>query len=82
MSFFKLLAKKQDPDRPVSDINRLKIWIPDTIVLNEKDCPPMWFYSSQKGFVYRTDSFSSKNVSSKLSNFASPDELVAIIKKV
>ena len=24
---------------------RLKLWIPDTIVISEKNCPPMWFYS-------------------------------------
>lgn len=42
----------------------------------------MWFYSSPEGFVFRTDNFTTKHVSAKLSNYASPDELVAIFKKV
>jgi LMBR1 domain-containing protein 1 len=40
----------------------------------------MWFYTAPDGYVYRTDAFNSKNVSTKLSNYASPDELVAVIK--
>lgn len=43
---------------------------------------PMWFYSQLDGYVYRTDTFNLKNISTKLSNYASPDELVAVIKKV
>lgn len=42
----------------------------------------MWFYSSPEGVVYRTDLFTSKSVAAKLSNYASPDELVAVVKKV
>ena len=56
--------------------------MPDTIVLNDSDLPPFWMYSSPEGFVFRTDTFTSKNVSTKLANYASPDELVAVIKKV
>ena len=84
--FYKYLAKK--PDETInncssSNYTRLKLWLPDTIVLNEKnDLPLMWFYTSEDGYVYRTDSFSLKNVVTKLSNYASPDELVAVIKKV
>ena len=42
----------------------------------------MWFYSNTDGFVFRTDVTNFKNVSTKLANYASPDELVAVIKKI
>ena len=82
--FFKYLAQKPDDTLPTSSkYTRLKLWLPDTIVLNERnDLPPMWFYTSEDGYVYRTDTFTIKNVVTKLSNYASPDELVAVIKKV
>jgi LMBR1 domain-containing protein 1 len=77
--FLKVLAKK--PTEKQSTINRLKVWIPDTVVLNDGDIPPMWLYSNAQGFVFRTDTFTSKNVISKLANYTSPDELVAVLKK-
>ena len=42
----------------------------------------MWFYSSEEGYVFRSDLFNFKSVVAKLSNFAGPDELVAVFKKV
>ena len=56
--FTKYLARK--PDMPEDEVkqskaNRLKIWIPDTIVLNDENLPPMWIYTSPEGLVYRTD---------------------------
>lgn len=82
--FFKYLAPK--PSENFSSDNlytRLKLWLPDTIVLNERnDLPPMWFYTSEDGYVYRTDSFTIKNAVTKLTNYASPEELVAVLKKV
>jgi len=42
----------------------------------------MWIYSNPDGWVYRTDVTNVKNVSTKLANYASSDELVAVIKKV
>ena len=79
--FFKFLARK--PHGNESTINRLKLWIPDSIILNERgELPPMWFYSSNEGFVYRTDNFNAKQIINKLSNYSSTDELVAILKKV
>lgn len=83
--FYKYLAQKPDENgsSSVSNYTRLKLWLPDTIVLNERnDLPPMWFYTSEDGYVYRTDCFTIKNVVTKLSNYASPDELVAVLKKV
>ncbi len=38
----------------------------------------MWLYSSEDGYVYRADIFTGKNVATKLGNYASPDELVAV----
>ena len=79
--FFKYLARK--PHGMESTVNRLKLWLPDTIVLNERgELPPMWFYSSNDGYVYRTDNFNAKQIINKLSNYSSADELVAILKKV
>lgn len=80
--FFKYLARKPEPtvQQQQSNINRLKIWIPDTIVFNDGDLPPMWFYSNEQGYVKRTDTFVSKNIATKLGNYASPDELVALVK--
>ena len=74
--FYKLLARNNE-----SNVNRLKLWIPDTIVLNDKEMPNYWLYSDPKGFVFRTDTFTPKNVISKLANYTSPDELVAVMKK-
>lgn len=79
--FFKYLARK--PFGNETKVNRLKLWLPDTIVINERgDVPPMWFYSSLDGYVYRTDYFNSKQIINKLSNYSSTDELVAVVKKV
>ena len=82
--FFKYLAKKPDgqPAMQLSNVNRLRLWIPDTIVVNEKEMPPFWLYSSEEGFVFRTDTFTSKNIVTKLGNYTSPDELVAVVKNV
>lgn len=42
----------------------------------------MWFYSNEFGYVFRTDNFDRKNVTTKLGNYTSPDELVAVVKTV
>ena len=54
----------------------------DTIIIGEEDMPTIWLYSSPEGYVYRTDTFTTRHISAKLSNYASPDELVAVFKKV
>ena len=41
----------------------------------------MWFYSGVDGYVYRQDNFIDRNITSKLCNYTSPDELVALQKK-
>ncbi|KRX09079.1 hypothetical protein PPERSA_01966 [Pseudocohnilembus persalinus] len=81
--FWKALARKPEGSKQqqMSTINRLKLWIPDTIVISDEDLPPMWFYTSPEGYVYRTDTFTTRHISAKLSNYASPDELVAVFKK-
>ena len=80
--FYKLLARKpgESEIQQKSLVNRLKLWIPDTIILNDGDCS-MWMYSNSQGFVFRSDQFTSKNAISKLANYTSPDELVAVVKK-
>ena len=81
--FFKFLCKRNNSkSAPSKNFFRLKLWVPDTILTSEKDNPPMWIYSSVDGYVCRTDNFSGKNVLNKLGNNGSPDELVAVLKKV
>ncbi|CAK94849.1 unnamed protein product (macronuclear) [Paramecium tetraurelia] len=80
--FYKFLARRPDSEQSnQSVINRLQLWVPDTIVLNDKEMPNYWLYSDSRGYVFRTDTFTSKNVISKLANYTSPDELVAVVKK-
>lgn len=60
----------------------LKLWIPDTIISADGDYPPMWFYSSDDGYVFRTDNFIAKNIENKIAGFGNTDELVGVLKKV
>jgi LMBR1 domain-containing protein 1 len=60
--FFKYMARRDDESASSS---RLKVWLPDTIVVNDRDLPAMWMYTSTEGLVFRTDSFTSKSVSTK-----------------
>jgi LMBR1 domain-containing protein 1 len=41
--FFKYMARREDDSK---QSYRLKIWLPDTIVVNDRDLPAMWLYSS------------------------------------
>lgn len=76
------MARRPDSEQSnQSIINRLQLWVPDTIILNDREMPNYWLYSDHRGYVFRTDTFTSKNVVSKLANYTSPDELVAVIKK-
>lgn len=62
INFFKYMAKRYDD----SDSKfRLKMWIPDTIILNDLDISAAWYYSSADGYVYRSDSFTSRNAANK-----------------
>ncbi|CAD8139136.1 unnamed protein product [Paramecium pentaurelia] len=80
--FYKFLARRPDSEQSnQSIVNRLQLWVPDTIVLNDREIPNYWLYSDSRGYVFRTDTFTSKNVISKLANYTSPDELVAVVKK-
>jgi hypothetical protein len=42
----------------------------------------MWFYTSQEGYVYRTDLYNYRNIVSKFTKHTHPDEIVAVVKKV
>lgn len=79
--FYKYLARKPKENGNESNLNRLKLWIPDTIICNEKELPNMWIYSSSEGYVYRTDTFNEKGTIHKLSQYCSKDELVVVVKK-
>jgi hypothetical protein len=55
------------------------VWTPDTIVYHDIE-NNFWLYSNEACVVWRTDNFNFKTVSSKLSNFCSENELVAVFK--
>lgn len=57
-------------------------WMPDTLILNDGDVPVCWMYSNSKGYVEKNTNASLKEFINKLSLFSSPDELVAVLKKV
>lgn len=82
LQFYKLMGKKVDynPHSSHPHKYRCRLWLPDTIVFNDGD-GPMWFYTGADGYVYRQDNFIDKNITSKLCNYTSPDELVALLKK-
>ncbi|CAK60301.1 unnamed protein product (macronuclear) [Paramecium tetraurelia] len=81
--FYKYLARRPDSEQSnQSVINRLQLWVPDTIVLNDREMPNYWLYSDSRGYVFRTDTFTSKKM--LLANWPithPPDELVAVVKK-
>ncbi|CAD8061259.1 unnamed protein product [Paramecium primaurelia] len=77
--FFKYMAKRYDETNQKC---KLKMWIPDTIILNDVDLSAIWLYSSADGYVYRTDSFTSRNAAQKFTEGSNdPNELIAVIKK-
>ena len=59
--------------------NRLKIWVPNTVVYDGLSSP-FWVYS-RDSYVYRTDSFTLNQVVARMGS-ASKQELVAIAKAV
>jgi len=78
--FFKYLAKRTFEENKSKC--KLKLWIPDTIILNDRDLTAMWFYSSADGYIYRTDTFTARNAVTKFCEFSKdPNEVVAVIKK-
>jgi len=77
--FYKFLAPKEKYS--IDQKSRVKINIPDTIVYNDRDVP-FWIFTGMDGLVYRTEKFNSKQVSEKLGNYLSANELVAVSKTV
>ena len=75
--FWKYLAQKSEefresgnqPDQIHKNLNpKLKVWIPDTIILNDNDETEnfnFWLYSNEAGEVWRTDDFTQKNTVSR-----------------
>lgn len=58
---------------------KLKLWMPDTIVL--QDGNPMWIYSSTEGYVFRTETFIDQHILNKIGNMENKDELIAVLKR-
>lgn len=51
--------------------------------MNERcDLPAMWFYTSEDGYVNRSDTFDARNIITKLGSYSSSEELVGVLKKV
>jgi hypothetical protein len=79
--FYKFLAR--NPNYPSksrnSTLDRLKMWIPDTIVFNDGN--PIWIYSTMDGYVERLDRFQDKHVLTKLEKRDNMDEIVLVAKR-
>jgi hypothetical protein len=60
--FFKFLAMK--PDYEGRKTTKLKIYIPDTIVMNDIDSN-YWIFTDMDGFVTRTEIFSDSDILDK-----------------
>ena len=59
MFFYKFLAKRPPEQittatkrKFLSNIGKLQLWIPDTVVYGDTEIP-FWIYSSLEGFVYK-----------------------------
>jgi LMBR1 domain-containing protein 1 len=83
VSFFKYLARKPVGSyrQLTSTVNRLRLNIPDTIVFNDEDSP-IWLYTSDKGYIYRTENFFDQHIMSRLGNSTTPEEVVAVFKRL
>jgi hypothetical protein len=81
VAFYKMLARKPEGNKKQqsSTHGRLKIFIPDTLVYGDGD-NSMWFYSSKEGYVYRTDTFSEREIMKRLGSKVDSD-LVAVAKR-
>jgi hypothetical protein len=60
---------------------KLKVNIPDTIVLNDIDINAFWLYTNELGLVEKNENFTSKDIVNRLGNYGNGDELVALSKK-
>lgn len=76
--FFKFLAKANVKDE-VKEC--LQLNIPDTIIINEQDYPPIWLYTSKSGYIHKTENFVLKDILEKFGIMENPDELVAVLKR-
>lgn len=80
--FYKYLARKPEYcKRDLTKYQKLELWIPDTIVFNDSECP-YWIYTNHEGVVCRTEDFNERHIVSKLGNQYSIDELVVCCKYV
>ncbi|CAG9320088.1 unnamed protein product [Blepharisma stoltei] len=76
IAFYKFLAKRSNK----TNITRLEVSIPDTIVFNES-MMPVWIYTGEDGFVYRTETFHDHLIHNKFGMVEHPWEVVAVVKK-
>jgi len=68
LRFYKFLARKPDfASKDVNQFQKLRLWIPDTVVYNEAD-QPYWIYTNTEGLVCRSEDFYERHVVSKLGN--------------
>ena len=75
IAFYKFLARRSN-----SNVIRLSIWIPDTIVFNESMIP-VWIYTGLDGFIYRTETFHDQLIMNRLGVLDNPYEVVSVVKK-
>jgi hypothetical protein len=58
------------------------ILIPDTLILNLKEQPVLWVYTNKVGRIEANANVSLKDYVNKVTNFCSPNELVACLKRL
>lgn len=71
--FWKELAATQK-DNPIC-------LVPDTLILNDKDIEIMWIFTNEQGRISKDLNVNFKDFVSKVTNYSTPNELVAIVKR-
>lgn len=59
-----------------------RILVPDTLVINIKEQPLVWIYTNAAGRLESNTNISLKDYIYKVTNFCSPNELVATMKRL
>jgi hypothetical protein len=63
-------------------VNSPSVLIPDTLVLNDKEHPLLWIFTNSKGRIDSATNINLKDFVNKITNYCSPNELSACLKRV
>ena len=58
------------------------VLIPDTLIVNEREQPLLWIYTNNQGRIEKNVNISFKDFVTKITNYCSPNELTATIKRL